>query len=308
MNHEPSQGSKNQHPVFNQPLTELQFTTARDRIYQIGNDDDHVLRVEALYESSHEALMCSSAARIELDELKEKFDVHSVPYSSVIANDAEEVLTLYQVAERVKDAFPVSELKEIGTIGESVANEIDRTATGLALHIKDVLENGGILNPEFTRLNQFVISPSRPETQRLVLVDITPTFPRVLTKPEHRNQDGSDDVVAASAFSALIKSYIGIRNISTHSFDADAALREAIAAIKGSAPEITRLKNDLLQAVDTGDIQTLCNIDAIEGDEDDDENVDDPYLSRFAGSTQTYYPGSFKTMESLKSFIQTGER
>lgn len=309
MEHEPSKGSENQHPIFSQPLEEIQVTLARDRFFHMPESSDHIVRFES-YTSAHEALMCAKAAIRELDILQNKYGVTHVDYQDIIGEDERGSINVYQHVELIKDAVSVKELLSRSEIETGDADEIEKTAAGLALHIRDTLNDGGIISPEFTRIEQFIVSPSRPNGNKMVLVDVSPMNPQVVTRKEQQHETGKDSVPAVNALAVLIDEYIVFRSkAATHRTYAEDALQEAVDAIKGNDPAIERIKKDFLHMIATGDVAAMQDIKAIVGDEDDNGEEVDAYWDRFVTRTSggSKYVDTFDSIESVERYIATGE-
>jgi hypothetical protein len=295
-----------EHPIFNKPLTELNYTEARNKFYAHPDASGHIIRIED-FGAKHDALFSGYYAKKVTQDLESRYDIPHVNFNQVIGENVEEHdVNLYSMVEKIEDAVPMKALYDMGHVGPDVRNEIDHVACGLAKYVRDLIQEGGVLCRDYTRLDQFVISPSREEGKRFVLVDIEAFDPIAISRPDAEHPDPERLLNPIRSLLSLSRDIINFKKLAKSDLFAMQDLREAVSVIPDDqVEEINRAKADLLRAIDTEDVSIIQ--DLIE--QGDDEEHEDPYWSEF----ETRHYGtpsvvSFASHEAIDHYIQTGER
>lgn len=284
--------------IFSEPLEEVQFNEARSRFFKFKDVGSHIMRI-AEFANAQEAKMGAAAAQDELNDLSSQYGIAYAQHQNILGPGEGGDVRLYQYTEYIEDGVGFGNLEKIGVIGDEVAYEIDRTTDGLARHIGDVAVHGGILNPEYMRLAQFVISPSKPQGERMILVDVEPMSPQVVAKPELRRESGEDIMPIVTSTAVLLRDFLSVKPYTDYDFSAVESMRQTINMIHGGDSVFERVRNDLLQALNTGDTSIVDRLLELYEDE---EETPDAYWEQYVGTHRAVYADTFASLDHIYQY------
>lgn len=101
-----------------------------------------------------------------------KHGIHHVNPSYIDATDKDGRPHLLAVVTRLSHVQPYESLLLDESLDTDQIREIDQTLTNMLAYATQVMEEGGYIDPEIMRLEQFAYDASQTEGKRMILVDI----------------------------------------------------------------------------------------------------------------------------------------
>lgn len=287
---------------FTRPL-EVFEEQRSGRFFTHPNAPGELIRRDGFF-SVEEASRSARYAAEELADL-EWCGLDHVRYSQVIGEGDTNDPYLYTVMERLDNAESFGQYRAGVPMDQQAVVALDHAAASMAQHISNVIERGGLLSPEFTRLDQCMVDRSDPAKARAVMVDVEPIGSQVIPAVEAKNGDDRRSFALHAAVSNLAHSMLEVQQLSGAELSSIGAVRALAASLPSGngIPAQVQFKRDLCQAIDENSLELINEL--MYQDEDDD----DAYWARYcAENPYGAYSIDFVSDEALRHYIVTGER
>ena len=132
-------------------------------------------------------------------------------------------------------------------------NEADQALTNMLNYTIHVIDEGGYIDPEMMRLEQFVYDPTQPPGKRMVLVDVEPLFSHKVDANEESVEDGLPSILAYGVI-RLIVDAINLAHKAPYPTVSLQKAKVAVEKLPRDSPATNELKATLRQALDALEI------------------------------------------------------
>lgn len=176
----------------------------KDKYFESSSLPGEVIKEISPYDSSYERVLDLEVDRSDkyLEKLAADYGITVVPHRFVagpsLINIGSEAF--FCIEDRVERARPLE--SRIKVEDDDALRAANMLTDKLLDHIDDVIKNGGGLQPEFFRYDQYVLQTAIDSpvslSERLVLVDVEPFIPLAVPTPEERgNRDDFSAIFGA---------------------------------------------------------------------------------------------------------------
>ncbi|MBC7868687.1 hypothetical protein H7X69_00715 [Candidatus Saccharibacteria bacterium] len=160
---------------------------------------------------------------------------------------------LITVVDKLDNIRPYDEIIASPELNAEQIEEADLAISHMLSYAAQTIREGGYIDPEMMHLDQFVYDVSRPEGERMVLVDVEAIGAFKVDSTADSMKNGFPTALVRTV-AELCVDIINLANRSEHLPASLPAAVTIIEALPGESPETNEAKMALLYALDTNEI------------------------------------------------------
>lgn len=173
------------------------------------------------------------------------------------------------VVDRLDNVRPYSEILGGENIPLEVVQEVDQLLCRLLGYVGEVLQQGGYIDTEMIRLDQFAYDASRPVGQKMILVDVEPIGSGPVDPAKESIREGiSEDVYpagyptkGAQTTARMIVDIIELARATDYPLESSQVAAHVAQMLPGDSLQTNEAKAVLLHALDTNEVsQAVFNL------------------------------------------------
>lgn len=170
------------------------------------------------------------------------------------------------VVDRLDNAHSYDQIVSGNNLNSQIAGEVDLTLCRMLEHVGTVVQQGGFVDTEMMRLDQFAYDSSRPTGQKMVLVDVEPlgageVEPLAESIQEGEYYPGGYPTDATQTTARLIVDMIELAQKIDYPFKSFQVAADIVGLLPGNSPQTNTAKELLLTALDNREVsQEIFNL------------------------------------------------